>query len=51
MPPPSAASSPSARPIISPPKTAHLISNHSTVDTRFLLVHGVGTCDFLRVGG
>jgi quercetin dioxygenase-like cupin family protein len=33
------------------PKTAHLISNHSMADTRFLLVQGVGNYDFLRVGG
>jgi quercetin dioxygenase-like cupin family protein len=34
-----------------PPKTAHLISNHSEADTRFLLVQGVGGYDFIRVGG
>jgi len=34
-----------------PPKTAHLIANRSDTDTRFLLVQGVGTYDFLRVGG
>jgi quercetin dioxygenase-like cupin family protein len=34
-----------------PPKTAHLIANRSDADTRFLLVQGVGTYDFLRVGG
>jgi quercetin dioxygenase-like cupin family protein len=34
-----------------PPKTAHLISNPSAADTRFLLVQGVGTYDFVRVGG
>jgi quercetin dioxygenase-like cupin family protein len=33
------------------PKTAHLISNRSTANTRFLLVQGVGHYDFLRVGG
>ncbi|MBV8337090.1 MAG: cupin domain-containing protein [Alphaproteobacteria bacterium] len=33
------------------PKTAHLISNRSPGDTRFLLVQGVGHYDFLRVGG
>ena len=33
------------------PKTAHLISNRSDADTRFLLVQGVGAYDFLRVGG
>ena len=33
------------------PKTAHLISNRSAGDTRFLLVQGVGAYDFLRVGG
>ena len=33
------------------PKTAHLISNRSEADTRFLLVQGVGPYDFLRVGG
>jgi quercetin dioxygenase-like cupin family protein len=33
------------------PKTAHLISNRSATDTRFLLVQGVGHYDFLRVGG
>jgi quercetin dioxygenase-like cupin family protein len=34
-----------------PPKTAHLIANHSSSDTRFLLIQGVGAYDFLRVGG
>jgi quercetin dioxygenase-like cupin family protein len=33
------------------PKTAHLVANRLDVDTRFLLVQGVGTYDFLRVGG
>jgi quercetin dioxygenase-like cupin family protein len=33
------------------PKTAHLITNRSEADTRFLLVQGVGPYDFLRVGG
>lgn len=33
------------------PKTAHLISNRSDGDTRFLLVQGVGAYDFLRVRG
>jgi quercetin dioxygenase-like cupin family protein len=33
-----------------PPKTAHLIANLSTGDTRFLLLQGVGAYDFLRVG-
>ena len=33
------------------PKTAHLISNRSESDTRFLLVQGVGPYDFLRVAG
>ena len=33
------------------PKTAHLVSNRSDADTRFLLVQGVGPYDFLRVGG
>jgi len=33
------------------PKTAHLISNRSNADTRFLLVQGGGAYDFLRVGG
>jgi quercetin dioxygenase-like cupin family protein len=33
------------------PKTAHLISNRSAADTRFLLVQGVGHYDFRRVGG
>lgn len=33
------------------PKTAHLISNRTAADTRFLLVQGVGTYDFMRVGG
>jgi len=33
------------------PKTAHLITNRSDSDTRFLLVQGVGAYDFLRVGG
>ena len=32
------------------PKTVHLIANRSDKDTRFLLVQGVGTYDFLRVG-
>ena len=34
-----------------PPKTAHLISNRTAADTRFLLVQGVGAYDFIRVGG
>jgi quercetin dioxygenase-like cupin family protein len=34
-----------------PPKIAHLISNPSAADTRFLLLQGVGVYDFLRVGG
>ena len=34
-----------------PPRTAHLISNHSSADTRFLLVQGVGAYDFKPVGG
>ena len=33
------------------PKTAHLISNRTVADTRFLLVQGVGAYDFIRVGG
>jgi quercetin dioxygenase-like cupin family protein len=33
------------------PKTAHLISNRSGADTRFLLVQGVGAYDFLKVDG
>jgi quercetin dioxygenase-like cupin family protein len=33
------------------PKIAHLITNRSNSDTRFLLVQGVGQYDFLRVGG
>ena len=33
------------------PKTAHLVSNRSKADTRFLLVQGVGPYDFLRVAG
>jgi quercetin dioxygenase-like cupin family protein len=33
------------------PKTAHLVANRSEAETRFLLVQGVGTYDFLRVGG
>jgi len=33
------------------PKTAHLVSNRSDTDTRFVLVQGVGAHDFLRVGG
>jgi hypothetical protein len=33
------------------PKTAHLVANHSDADTRFLLVQGVGSYDFLKVGG
>jgi quercetin dioxygenase-like cupin family protein len=33
------------------PKTAHVVSNRSEADTRFLLVQGVGPYDFLRVGG
>jgi quercetin dioxygenase-like cupin family protein len=31
-------------------KTAHLISNHGASDARFLLVQGVGSYDFRRVG-
>ena len=34
-----------------PPKTAHLIANRGTGDTRFLLVQGVGPYDFRKVGG
>ncbi len=34
-----------------PPKTAHLVTNRSDADTRFLLVQGVGPHDFLKVGG
>jgi quercetin dioxygenase-like cupin family protein len=34
-----------------PPKTAHLISNPSVADTRFLLLQGVGAYDFIRVEG
>jgi quercetin dioxygenase-like cupin family protein len=34
-----------------PPKTAHLVTNRSDSDTRFLLVQGVGAYDFLRVEG
>jgi quercetin dioxygenase-like cupin family protein len=34
-----------------PPKIAHLVANRSDGDTRFLLVQGVGHCDFLRLGG
>ena len=33
-----------------PPKTAHLVTNRSDSDTRFLLVQGVGAYDFLRIG-
>jgi quercetin dioxygenase-like cupin family protein len=33
------------------PKTAHLVANRSDADTRFLLVQGVGSYDFLKVGG
>jgi quercetin dioxygenase-like cupin family protein len=33
------------------PKTAHLISNQSDADTRFVLVQGVGDYDFVKVGG
>jgi quercetin dioxygenase-like cupin family protein len=33
------------------PKTAHLISNPTEADTRFLLVQGVGPYDFRNVGG
>jgi quercetin dioxygenase-like cupin family protein len=33
------------------PQTAHLISNPTTADTRFLLLQGVGGYDFVRVGG
>jgi quercetin dioxygenase-like cupin family protein len=33
------------------PKTAHLISNRSEADTRFLFVQGVGPYDFLKIGG
>lgn len=32
-----------------PAKTAHLISNRSAGDTRFLLVQGVGPYDFIKV--
>ncbi len=34
-----------------PAKTAHLISNRSQSDARFLLVQGVGVYDFVAVGG
>lgn len=34
-----------------PPKTAHLIGNHTQADLRFLLVQGVGAYDFMPVGG
>jgi mannose-6-phosphate isomerase-like protein (cupin superfamily) len=34
-----------------PPKTAHLIGNRSEVETRFLLIQGVGAYDFMPVGG
>jgi quercetin dioxygenase-like cupin family protein len=34
-----------------PAKTAHLISNPTAADTRFLLLQGVGAYDFLKVGG
>jgi quercetin dioxygenase-like cupin family protein len=34
-----------------PPRTAHLIANHSAADTRLLLVQGVGAYDFMPVGG
>ncbi len=34
-----------------PPKTAHLIANRGTGDTRFLLVQGIGAYDFMPVGG
>jgi quercetin dioxygenase-like cupin family protein len=34
-----------------PSKTAHLISNPSAADTRFLLLQGVGPYDFLMVAG
>ena len=33
------------------PKTAHLISNRTAADTRFLLIQGVGAYDFIPVGG
>jgi quercetin dioxygenase-like cupin family protein len=33
------------------PKTAHLITNRSSADARFLLVQGVGAYDFMPVGG
>lgn len=33
------------------PKAAHLVANRSDADTRFLLVQGVGSYDFLRVAG
>jgi quercetin dioxygenase-like cupin family protein len=33
------------------PETAHLVANRSDADARFLLVQGVGSYDFLRVGG
>src|SRR5579875_497950 len=34
-----------------PPRTAHLIANHSDDDVRFLLIQGVGAYDFRPVGG
>ena len=33
-----------------PPKTAHLVGNHSDTDTRFLLLQGIGAYDFIPVG-
>ena len=34
-----------------PLKVAHLISNRGEASCRFLLVQGVGTYDFIKVGG
>jgi quercetin dioxygenase-like cupin family protein len=34
-----------------PPNTAHLVSNRSDADTRFVLVQGVGAQDFIRIEG
>jgi quercetin dioxygenase-like cupin family protein len=33
------------------PKTAHLVSNRTQANLRFLLVQGVGAYDFMPVGG
>lgn len=32
------------------PGTPHLISNRSAMDCRFLLLQGIGKCDWIKVG-